>query len=239
MAAKAEQGTYNTAMQLHDILETLRGEARSSKHNQRAALCKALQVPPNDVALLYVRLAELYKLPMHVRQSLVRAEADLIFLEWAHPVENAISELNGSAHTNLNTFRDTTGLPEAVVKLYMCRTMLDAQDSLEKKQLSDIRDAIGSALSSVSAAADIDPGLSEWLESTLREAESAITAAEAVGVHAARDKLCTIIGRTRLAPAPLATTDAEKKAVKTVTEVFDRLVTVANIGVKIAGLLAG
>ena len=105
------------------------------------------------------------------------------------------------------------------------------------EQLSSIRDAIESALSSVAAADDIDPDLSEWLESTLREAESVVAAAEAVGVHAARDKLCTIIGRARLAPCPRATGDADKTAVETVRKVFDTLVTVMNVGLKIHGLL--
>ena len=238
MGSKAEQRTYNNpAIQLHAILNTLDTESRSGKHNQRNVLCKVLQVPKNDVAILYGRLAELYRLPMHVRRSLVRAGADHIFLEWAGPVENAISELNGSVSTNLVPFRDTAGLPEAVVKLYMCRTMLDAQDSLEVEQLSGIRDAIGSALSSVADADDIDPDLSEWLESTLQEADSVVADAEAVGVHAARDKLCTIIGRTRLAPCPRATGDAEKTAVETVIKVFDRLVAVVNVGLKIRGLL--
>ena len=238
MASKAEQGTYNNpAIQLHDILETLRTESRAGKHNQRAVLCRVLQVPPNDIPLLYGRLAELYRLPRHVRRSLVRGGANPLFLEWAGPVEDAISKLSGSTNTDLVPFRETAGLPEAVVKLYMCRTMLDAQDSLEMEQLSSIRDAIESALSSVAAADDIDPDLSEWLESTLREAESVVAAAEAVGVHAARDKLCTIIGRTRLAPCPRATGDADKTAVETVRKVFDTLVTVMNVGLKIHGLL--
>ena len=238
MAGKAEQATYNnSAIQLHDILDTLTRESRNSKHNQRDVLCKALQVPPNDPVLLYRRIAELYRLPRYVRRSLVRAGADPIFLEWASPVETAISELNGSPNATLVSFRDTARLSEAVVKLYMCRTMLDAQDSLELTQLSDIRDAIESALSIVSAADDVDPDLLDWLEHTLREATSVVAEAEAVGVNAAREKLYAIIGRARLAPGPLATTDEEKTVVETVAKVFDRLVTVVNVGLKISGLL--
>ena len=83
----------------------------------------------------------------------------------------------------------------------------------------------------------LTPDLSEWLESTLGEAESVVADAEAVGVHAARDKLCTIIGRTRLAPCPRATGDAGRTAVETVIKVFDRLVAMMNVGLKIRGLL--
>ena len=175
---------------------------------------------------------------MHVRRALVRAGADRIFLEWADPVEKAIFLLNGSPNTNLAGFAKDE-LPEAVVKLYMCRTMIDAQDSLEMQQLSDIQAAIDSAMSKVAAAEDIDPDLSDWLECILNDAAAAIADAEAVGVHAGRDKLCTTIGRTRLTPVPSATTDAEKEVVATSLDAFNKLVTTLHVGLQIAGLLTG
>ena len=239
MAEKKEQRSYsNPAILLHDILSSLTRAASHNKHNQRDVLCDVLHVPANAPALLYERLAELYRLPMHVRRALVRAGADPIFLEWARPVDNAISLLNGSPSTNLVGFAKGE-LPEAVVKLYMCRTMIDAQDSLEMRQLSDIRAAIGSAMSEVAAAEDIDADLSEWLECILKDAVAAIADAEAVGVHAGRDKLCRTIGRTRLTPGPSATTDAEKEVVATSLDAFNKVVTVLHVGVRIAGLLTG
>ena len=170
MADKKEQGSYsNPAILLHDILSSLIRASNLNKHNQRDVLCEVLRVRANDPALLYSRLAELYRLPMHVRRALVRAGADRIFLEWADPVEKAIFLLNGSPNTNLAGFAKDE-LPEAVVKLYMCRTMIDAQDSLEMQQLSDIQAAIDSAMSKVAAAEDIDPDLSDWLECILNDA---------------------------------------------------------------------
>ena len=237
MAKKKERESHrNPAILLHDILTSLIKASSLNKHNQRDVLCGVLHVPASDPALLYSRLAELYRLPVHARMALVRAGADPIFLEWADPVDNAISLLNGSPNTNLGGFAKGE-LPEAVVKLYMCRTIIDAQDSLEMQQLSDVRAAIDSAMSKVAAAEDIDPALSNWLESILKDAAAAIADAEAVGVHAGRDKLCTTIGRTRLTPPPSATTDAEKEVVATSLEVFNKVVTVLHVGVKIAGLL--
>ena len=239
MAERKEQGSYsNPAILLHDILSSLIRASSLNRHNQRDVLCDVLHVPANDPALLYSRLAELYRLPMYVRRALVRAGVDPIFLEWADPVDNAISKLNGSPNTNLAGFAKGE-LPEAVVKLYMCRTMIDAQDSLEMRQLSDIRAAIDSAMSKVAAAEDIDPDLSDWLECILRDAAAAIADAEAVGVHAGRDKLCTTIGRTRLTPVPSATTDAEKEVVATSLDAFNKVVTALHVGLKIAGLLTG
>ena len=239
MTKRKEQGSYsNPAILLHDILSRLIKASSLNRHNQRDVLCDVLHVPANDPALLYNRLAELYRLPMHVRRALVRAGADPIFLEWADPVDNAIFILNGSPNTNLAGFAKGE-LSEAVVKLYMCRTMIDAQDSLEMQQLSDIRAAIDSAMSKVAAAEDIDPDLSDWLECILKDAAAAIADAEAVGVHAGRDKLCTTIGRTRLTPVPSATTDAEKEVVATSLDAFNKVVTALHVGLKIAGLLTG
>lgn len=239
MAKRTEQESHrNPAILLHDILSSLIKASSLNKHNQRDVLRSVLHVSANDPALLYNRLAELYRLPMHVRRALVRAGADPIFLEWADPVDNAISLLNGSPNANLGGFAKGE-LPEAVVKLYMCRTMIDAQDSLEMRQLSDIRAAIDSATSKVAAAEDIDPDLSNWLECILKDAAAAIADAEAVGVHAGRDKLCTTIGRTRLAPPPSATTDAEEEVVATSLDAFNKVVTALHVGLKIAGLLTG
>ena len=237
MANRKERESHcNSAVLLHDILTSLIKASSLNKHNQREVLCSVLHVPANDPALLYSRLAELYRLPVHVRRALVRAGADPIFLEWADPVDNAISLLNGSSNTNLVGFAKGE-LPEAVVKLYMCRAMIDGQDSLEMRQLSDIRAAIDSAMSKVAAAEDIDPDLSDWLDSILKDAAAAIADAEAVGVHAGRGKLCATIGRTRLTPPPSATTDAEKEVVATSLDAFNKVVTVLHVGLKIAGLL--
>ena len=229
----------NPAIQLHRVLDSLNRHANSSNPNQREALCEVLRVSTSDAALLHKRLAELYRMPGHVRRSLERAGADPIFLEWHPPVEKAIFKLDGSTHTNLVAFRKTAGLPEAIVKLYMCTTMLDGRDSLELEQLSEIRGAIDAALSSIADAKDIDPELADWLEATLREAESVVEEAEVVGADGARDKLRAVIGGICLDQHPDATTNEEKAALRNAGEIFDRVVAVVNAGARVAGLLIG
>lgn len=237
MVDKKEQGSYrNPAIALHDILNELMRASSLAKHNQRDVLCKVLNVNPNDPALLYTRLAELYRLPKHVRRSLVRAGADPIFLEWTGPVENAISQLNGSPNTNLGSFAKGA-MAEAVVKLYMCRTMLDAQDSLEMQQLSDIQEAVDSAWQKVADADDINPDLLDWLEGILKDAMDAIEDARAVGVHAGREKLYATIGRASVGPTPSPNTDEEKEITTEALDAFNKAVAVLHVGLKIAGLL--
>ena len=238
MADEAERGARsNLAIHLHDILNALSEEARDGNKKQRDALCKVLRVPPNDGALLHSRLADLHRLPTYVRQALTRAGAPPKFFEWQHAVEVAVSQLSGSVHTNLGPFRETAGLSKALIQLDMCQTMLDDHDSLETKQLSEIRDAIETALTSVINAEDIDPDLAEWLESTLRKAESVVEEAEIFGAEAARDRLWPILGDIRRTPVPPATTAKEEAAVMTVVSIASRLVTLLDAGTKIAALL--
>ena len=240
MTDNEEQGVRsNPAIQLYDMLAALTARARSDPNGkQRDVLCDVLRVDPDETALLYRRLAELYKLPGVVLRSLMNAKADLIFAEWRTPVDEAISRLDGSAHTNLSHFNGTAELPEALVKLYMCRTQIDVQDSLEMGQLSGIRAAIRSALKSVLEAKDIDQDLSQWLQSVLREMEGVVAEAEAVGAYAARDRLSVLLGDISRRPIPRATTDKEKVAYDKVASVFGWLVKALDVSTRIAGLLS-
>ena len=238
MTREAQQETHNNpAVQLHDILAALRTESNDDNRRQRDALCKVLRVPRPDIALLHTRLAELYKLPRHVRRLLVGMGAHPQFLEWAAPIENAILELDGSTHTNLVSFRETAGLSKALHNLPLCGALLEGRDSLEVEQLSEIRAAIESAQATLYEADDIDSDLAEWLQYILQEAESAVADALAVGVYAARGKLRAIIGGARLDPHPPAATEKEREVLKSVADVVIKLATMVNAGSNVARLL--
>ena len=181
-------------------------------------------------AVLYERLAELYRLPSHVRRLLVGMGANPQFLEWAAPVENAILELDGSSHTNLISFHETAGLTKAMHNLPLCAALLGGRDALEIEQLSEIRDAIQSTLDAVASADDINPDLADWLESVLLEAERAVQDALIVGVYAARGRVRAIIGRIPLDPHPSAENKSEEAAIKSVGKIVLNLAKVLHAG---------
>ena len=244
MASKAkarESARTNPSVRLHDVLTALVRESASSKHNQRDVLCKLLRVPPDDSALLHSRLAELHRLPELTRRVLLLVGAADIYREWYPEVANAISQLSGSVHTNLGAFHNRAGLKEAITKLYMCREVLEDRDVLELQQLSEIREAIKAARAEVFGNVEIDPDLSDWLVTTLEQAEQVVEIAETVGVYAARDKIRSIVGGVYIDPAPAAKTEEEGALTQKAVEVFTRLAAavLAQSVPEIAELISG
>ena len=197
----------NPAVQLYDLLTALIEESKRSGVNQKDALCRVLQVPTDDSALLHARIAELLRLPARVKATLAVADQDSIYGEWFDPVQGAMSTLSGSDFANLQAFQ-TEQVAHAVIKLYMCRPVLADKDTLAAEQLTTIEKEIDEALQIVSAATNIDQGLKQRLLEILREASDVVDEARAAGIYAAREKLSTLMGRILFDP-PLIRTAAE------------------------------
>ena len=223
----------NPAVRLHRVMVGLKQRPSA---RQRSALRTLLGVGGKEPAEFYARLAELHGLPKQVREALGRAQAHEQFLEWIGPIEAALGRLSGSQAEKLDMLNTIEGLDEAITKLYMCIPLLDDHDSFTVTELAEVREAISAASKTV-ASAKLDGDLADWLTARLDEMQEVLRTAEVVGVAAAKEKLCTLVGRTRFEPCPEPNSDEGHKTVQLVVAIATRVASVVNVGAKIADVL--
>ena len=235
MTIKAEvvREEQNPAVRLHRVMIELKQQAGAK---QRAALQTLLDVQCKEPASFYARLAELHSLPKQVRMALARAQAHEQFLEWAGPIEAALERLSGSRTEKLDSFAAVDGLDEAITKLYMCIPLLDGHDSFALTELARVREALTSVLETV-ASAEIDAALRDWLISRMDEMNSVLRTAETVGVDAARERLYTLVGRTRFEPCPQPGSDRGLELLKRAAHIVTAVASLVNAGANAADVL--